>query len=88
MPQNELVSQETNQSPSERSEPTAFELRNEWRKTFNTCKRIRTHIAKVQDGRHTLLSDNGIELLMTELQQLTVRMREIETTFRVKRWAL
>ncbi len=86
MPQENVLS-----SPIENvsgNEPTAWELRNEWRKAYNTCKRIRAHVSKIQDGRHTLLSDNGITLLLDELETLTLRMKVIESVFKVKRWAL
>lgn len=73
---------------AENSEPSAWDLRQEWRSAYNTCKQIRTHVAKLQDGRHTPLSDNGIELILAEHKKLTDRMKEIEALFKIRKLAL
>lgn len=80
--------QENPQNVEVNNESSAWDLRQEWRSAYRTCQRIRTHVAKLQDGRHTLLSNNGIELILAEHKKLANRMCEIEQLFKIKKWAL
>lgn len=70
------------------SEPSAWDLRVEWRSAYRTCQRIRAHVNKLNDGRYTALSDNGIELILAEHKKLTTRMKEIEALFKVRKISL
>lgn len=83
MPENELKNGER-----KTSEPTAWELRERYRKAHLIHQRIRTHIAKVCDGKHTLISDNGITLLQDEAGKLLREMKEIEAVFKARKWAM
>ena len=64
------------------------ELRERYRKAHLAHQRIRTHIAKVCDGRHTMLADNGIALLQDESGKLLREMKRIEAVFKERQWAL
>ena len=78
----------TQQNEQKSGEKSISELRERYRKAHLTHQRIHTHIAKVCDGRHTYLSDNGIALLQAESSKLLQEIKEIEAVFKEQKWAL
>lgn len=78
----------TQQNEQKSGEKSISELRERYRKAHLTHQRIRTHIAKICDGRHTHLNDNGITLLQDESGKLLREMKEIEAVFKERKWAL